>query len=169
MIDEETVLRRLDGPRGDSSAQSVVTESTPSPRVGSSERAGPGEADHDDPPLDGDTGSADDLGRSHDEPHPRPAIDVVDVHTEVGAVEAPRLARHQIVLDDGHLVGVTVAGRGVPLVVVHGFSAEGFLYAQSLSRLVKMGFRVVKMFTIYRKPMEGRAVSKEDENNGTHD
>lgn len=33
----------------------------------------------------------------------------------------------------------------------------------------KMGFRVVKMFTIYRKPMEGRAVSKEDENNGTHD
>ncbi|HLV44758.1 MAG TPA: hypothetical protein VKY39_07360, partial [Aggregatilineales bacterium] len=33
----------------------------------------------------------------------------------------------------------------------------------------KMGFRVVKMFTIYRKPMEGRAVSQEDENNGTHD
>ena len=42
---------------------------------------------------------------------------------------------------------VTVAGTGVPLVVVHGFSAEGFLYAQSLSRLVKMGFRVIAIDT----------------------
>lgn len=62
-------------------------------------------------------------------------------------VLAPRLARHQIVMPDGHLVGVTVAGAGVPLVVVHGFSAEGFLYAQSLSRLVRMGFRVVAIDT----------------------
>lgn len=62
-------------------------------------------------------------------------------------VLAPRLARHQIVLPDGHLVGVTVAGAGVPLVVVHGFSAEGFLYAQSLSRLVQMGFRVIAVDT----------------------
>lgn len=60
-----------------------------------------------------------------------------------GAVEVHRLSRHQIELGDGHRVGVTVAGRGIPLVVVHGFSAEGFLYAQSLSRLVRMGFRVV--------------------------
>jgi pimeloyl-ACP methyl ester carboxylesterase len=72
---------------------------------------------------------------------------VLDEPLADGAVEAPRLARHQIVLGDGHLVGVTVAGRGVPLVVVHGFSAEGFLYAQSLSRLVKMGFRVVAIDT----------------------
>ena len=35
------------------------------------------------------------------------------------AIAAPRLARHQLVLEDGHLVGVTVAGEGVPLVVVH--------------------------------------------------
>src|SRR4051812_45021356 len=63
----------------------------------------------------------------------------------VGAspVEMPRLARHQITLDDGFEVGVAVCGRGVPLVVVHGFSAEGILYAQTLSRLVDLGFKVV--------------------------
>jgi pimeloyl-ACP methyl ester carboxylesterase len=55
----------------------------------------------------------------------------------------PRLARHTITLDDGHRVGLAVCGEGVPLVVVHGFSAEGFLYAQTLSRLVAMGFKVV--------------------------
>ncbi len=31
----------------------------------------------------------------------------------------------------------------MPLVLVHGFSAEGILYAQTLSRLVSMGFKVV--------------------------
>ena len=55
----------------------------------------------------------------------------------------PRLARHSITLDDGHEVGGAVSGRGVPLVVVHGFSAEGILYAQTLSRLVDLGFKVV--------------------------
>jgi pimeloyl-ACP methyl ester carboxylesterase len=40
-------------------------------------------------------------------------------------------------------VGVAVAGRGVPLVVVHGFGAEGVLYAQTLSRLVGLGFMVI--------------------------
>jgi pimeloyl-ACP methyl ester carboxylesterase len=55
----------------------------------------------------------------------------------------PRLARHSITLPDGHRVAVAVCGRGVPLVVVHGFTAEGILYAQTLSRLVSMGFKVV--------------------------
>jgi pimeloyl-ACP methyl ester carboxylesterase len=55
----------------------------------------------------------------------------------------PRLARHSITLADGHRVAVAVCGRGVPLVVVHGFTAEGILYAQTLSRLVSMGFKVV--------------------------
>ncbi|MSO86446.1 MAG: alpha/beta hydrolase [Acidimicrobiia bacterium] len=58
-------------------------------------------------------------------------------------VTLPRLARHQITLPDGHTVGVAVCGRGVPLVVVHGFSAEGILYAQTLSRLVDLGFKVI--------------------------
>lgn len=55
----------------------------------------------------------------------------------------PRLARHGITLDDGHRVGVAVCGEGMPVVLVHGLTAEGILYAQSLSRLVKMGFKVV--------------------------
>lgn len=72
---------------------------------------------------------------------------VLDQPLAEGEVEVPSLARHELTLSDGHTVGVTVAGEGVPLVVVHGFSAEGFLYAQSLSRLVQMGFRVVAIDT----------------------
>jgi pimeloyl-ACP methyl ester carboxylesterase len=55
----------------------------------------------------------------------------------------PRLARHLLTLDDGHQVGVAVCGQGVPVVLVHGFTAEGILYAQTLARLVRMGFKVV--------------------------
>ncbi len=55
----------------------------------------------------------------------------------------PRLARHQISLADGHRVGVSVSGRGVPIVLIHGFTAEGMLYAQTLSRIVAAGFKVV--------------------------
>lgn len=58
-------------------------------------------------------------------------------------VLVPRLARHEIVLDDDHRVGVAVCGQGLPVVLVHGFTAEGILYAQTLSRLVRMGFKVV--------------------------
>jgi pimeloyl-ACP methyl ester carboxylesterase len=46
-------------------------------------------------------------------------------------------------LSDGHRIGLAVSGRGVPLVVVHGFTAEGFLYAQTLHRLVNKGFKVI--------------------------
>src|SRR2546427_12717280 len=60
-----------------------------------------------------------------------------------GRVGRPQLARHLISLDNGHEVGIAVCGRGVPLVVVHGFSAEGILYAQTLSRIVALGFKVV--------------------------
>lgn len=84
---------------------------------------------------------------------------VLDEPLAPGAVEVPRLARHEIVLSDGHLVGVTVAGEGVPLVVVHGFSAEGFLYAQSLSRLVSMGFRVVAIDTAGHGATQGLPLS----------
>lgn len=54
-----------------------------------------------------------------------------------------RLARHTLRLCDGHQVQALVAGHGMPLVVVHGFAAQGLLYAQTLSRLVGMGFRVI--------------------------
>ncbi|MEO7555638.1 MAG: alpha/beta hydrolase [Acidimicrobiales bacterium] len=59
----------------------------------------------------------------------------------------PRLARHVVTLDDGREVGIAVCGRGVPLVVVHGFTAEGILYAQTLSRLVDLGFKVIAIDT----------------------
>src|SRR5688572_33031704 len=65
------------------------------------------------------------------------------------AVAAPftvplqRLRSHQLRLSDGHRIGVTVGGRGIPLVVAHGYSFAGGLYVQSLSRLASMGFRVL--------------------------
>ena len=61
--------------------------------------------------------------------------------------KTPRLSRHTFVMADGHPVGLTIAGHGIPLVVIHGFSAEGFLYAQTLSRLVSMGFKVIAIDT----------------------
>lgn len=66
---------------------------------------------------------------------------------EEAEASLPRLARHTIVLEDGHEVGVAICGQGVPLVVVHGFSAEGILYAQTLWRLVDLGFRVIAVDT----------------------
>lgn len=60
-----------------------------------------------------------------------------------GRQSRPRLAQSTVTLADGHEVGVSVTGQGIPLVVVHGFSAEGILYAQTLSRLVGMGYRVI--------------------------
>jgi pimeloyl-ACP methyl ester carboxylesterase len=62
-------------------------------------------------------------------------------------VALPRLSRRTITLPDGHQVGVAVCGEGVPLVMVHGFIAEGILYAQTLWRLVDMGFKVVAIDT----------------------
>jgi pimeloyl-ACP methyl ester carboxylesterase len=44
-------------------------------------------------------------------------------------------------------------------VVVHGFSAEGFLYAQSLSRLVNMGFRVIAIDTAGHGATQGLPLS----------
>ena len=72
-----------------------------------------------------------------------------------GMVAAPRLARHVITLSDGHQVGVAVCGVGVPLVMVHGFTAEGFLYAQTLSRLVSMGFKVIAIDTANHGSTQG--------------
>ncbi len=72
-----------------------------------------------------------------------------------GLVAAPRLARHVFTLSDGHEVGVTVSGRGIPLVLVHGFTAEGFLYAQTLSRLVSMGFKVIAIDTANHGSTQG--------------
>jgi pimeloyl-ACP methyl ester carboxylesterase len=58
-------------------------------------------------------------------------------------VPLERVRYHSLRLSDGHRIGVIVGGRGIPLVVAHGFSFAGGLYVQSLSRLASMGFRVV--------------------------
>ncbi|MDQ3944413.1 MAG: alpha/beta hydrolase [Actinomycetota bacterium] len=58
-------------------------------------------------------------------------------------VPATRLATANLRLSDGQRVGVAVGGRGIPLVVAHGFSFAGMVYVQSLSRLASMGFKVI--------------------------
>lgn len=58
-------------------------------------------------------------------------------------VPVTRLTTHALRLADGQRVGVIVGGRGIPLVVAHGFSFAGMLYVRSLSRLASMGFKVV--------------------------
>src|SRR5947209_15859467 len=75
-----------------------------------------------------------------------------------GTVPVPRLARHFVHLDDGHKVQVSIAGRGVPFVVVHGFAADGLLYAQSLSRLVSSGFKVIAIDSAGHGGTEGLRV-----------
>ncbi|MFN8018291.1 MAG: alpha/beta hydrolase [Acidimicrobiales bacterium] len=67
----------------------------------------------------------------------------------------PRLARHTIELADGHRVGVSVCGRGLPIVMIHGYTAEGMLYAQSLSRIVAMGFKVIAIDTANHGSTQG--------------
>ena len=79
-----------------------------------------------------------------------------------GLVAVPRLARHEIVLDDDHVVGVAVCGEGLPLVLVHGFTAEGILYAQTLSRLVAMGFKVVAVDVAGHGATQGLPTSGDD-------
>ncbi len=62
---------------------------------------------------------------------------------EATTTKPPRLRRRTVVLDDGHRVGLSVCGEGVPLVMVHGVIAEGMLYARTLRRLAGAGFRVI--------------------------
>lgn len=60
-------------------------------------------------------------------------------------VPVTRLETGTVRLSDGQRVGVAVGGRGIPLVVVHGFSFAGMVYVQSLSRLASMGFKVISV------------------------
>jgi pimeloyl-ACP methyl ester carboxylesterase len=56
-----------------------------------------------------------------------------------------RLSHHVVTLDDGHDVGVTVGGHGVPLVFLHGIALSGRAYVRLLSRLAGLGFLVVAL------------------------
>lgn len=62
---------------------------------------------------------------------------------EATTSKPPRLRRRSIVLDDGHRIGLSVCGEGVPLVMIHGVIAEGMLYARTLRRLAGAGFKVI--------------------------
>ncbi len=63
--------------------------------------------------------------------------------TEGATTRPPRLKRRSIVLDDGHRVGLSVCGEGVPLVMIHGVIADGMMYARTLRRLASAGFKVI--------------------------
>ncbi len=54
-----------------------------------------------------------------------------------------RLTHHVLVLDDGHQVGVSVGGQGVPLVFMHGLALSRRAYVRMLSRFAGLGFLVV--------------------------
>src|SRR6516164_10206734 len=54
-----------------------------------------------------------------------------------------QLTHHLIELDDGHQVGVSVGGCGVPLVFLHGLGLNRRAYLRMLSRAAGLGFLVV--------------------------
>ncbi len=53
------------------------------------------------------------------------------------------LSHHVVELDDGRRVGLSVGGRGVPLVFMHGLLLSRRAYLRVLSRIAGMGFLVV--------------------------
>lgn len=53
-----------------------------------------------------------------------------------------RLTHHLLELDDGHEVGVSVGGQGVPLVFLHGLALNRGAYLRMLSRVAGLGFLV---------------------------
>jgi pimeloyl-ACP methyl ester carboxylesterase len=53
------------------------------------------------------------------------------------------LTHHLIELDDGHEVGVSVGGCGVPLVFMHGLGLNRRAYLRMLSRVAGLGFLVL--------------------------
>lgn len=57
--------------------------------------------------------------------------------------EGVRLRHVRVRLDDGHEVGVSIGGAGVPLVFLHGIALNRHAYRELLSRLAAMGFLVV--------------------------
>jgi pimeloyl-ACP methyl ester carboxylesterase len=54
-----------------------------------------------------------------------------------------RLTHHLLELDDGHEVGVSLGGRGVPLVFMHGLGLSRRAYLRMLSRVAGLGFLVI--------------------------
>lgn len=59
------------------------------------------------------------------------------------AARRVRLTHHVVELDDGHQVGVSVGGVGVPMVFLHGLGLNRRVYIRLLSRVAGLGFRIV--------------------------
>lgn len=72
-------------------------------------------------------------------------VSQTSVAPEPATATRVRLAHDVLTLDDGHKVGVTVGGQGVPLVFLHGIALSGRAYVRLLSRLAGMGFLVVAL------------------------
>lgn len=72
-----------------------------------------------------------------------PAAEVGESRGAIPAGWRVRFAHHRITLDDGHRIGVSVGGRGVPLVFFHGIGLHRRAYLRLLNRLPQLGFLVV--------------------------
>jgi pimeloyl-ACP methyl ester carboxylesterase len=66
---------------------------------------------------------------------------MAEMTTELAA--RVRLSHHLLELDDGHQVGVSVGGQGVPLVFMHGLALSSRAYLRMLSRAAGLGFLVI--------------------------
>lgn len=56
---------------------------------------------------------------------------------------ALRMEVRDLVLPDGHRVGVAACGEGVPFVMIHALGGEGMVYARTLTRIARLGYRVI--------------------------
>jgi pimeloyl-ACP methyl ester carboxylesterase len=54
-----------------------------------------------------------------------------------------RLTHHLLELNDGHEIGVSVGGHGVPMVFMHGLALNRRAYLRMVSRVAGLGFLVV--------------------------
>lgn len=59
------------------------------------------------------------------------------------AVPTSWLSHYRLSLPDGHCVGISIGGHGVPLVFLHGIALNKSVYLRFLSRLSELNFRVI--------------------------
>src|SRR3546814_15290819 len=71
-----------------------------------------------------------------------PVLEQMRALADAVETKPPRLRRREVILADGHSVGLSMCGEGVPLVVVHGIMADGMLYATTPPPIPGLGFRV---------------------------
>lgn len=62
----------------------------------------------------------------------------------VSPARAP-VVHHTLTLDDGHVVGVSVSGCGIPLAIQHGVAMDRRTYLDVMSRLAASGFLVIAL------------------------